>query len=168
MSGLQKGTYLQMASERYAFLEIPLDFPPIQFSIQENEGKLSIFDSLRKRYLILTPEEWVRQHMTAYLIQHQGFPKSLFALEKGLRYNHVQKRFDILVLDRNGLPFLLIECKAPEVQLSSKTLEQIATYNSQIGAPYLGISNGRQHLFFGFEKTSGKYSQIKTVPQIHT
>lgn len=157
-----------MTSRNYSFLEIPLDFPQFDFSIQEDEGKLTIFDALRKRFLILTPEEWVRQHMIAYLTKYQGFPKSLFALEKGLRYNQLQKRFDILVLDRNGRPFLLLECKAPEVQLSQKTLEQIATYNTKIGAPFLGITNGRQHLFFGLDKESANYTQLSTVPQIHT
>jgi hypothetical protein len=155
-----------MTSNKYEFLDIPLDFPKFEFTIQESEGRLRIFDGLRKRYLILTPEEWVRQNMITYLVQYQNFPKNLFALEKGLKYNHLLKRFDILVLDRSGLPFLLLECKAPQIQLSNKTLEQIATYNMQIGAPHLGITNGKQHLFFGFEKQSGKYAQLSSVPQI--
>jgi hypothetical protein len=157
-----------MSANRYSFLDIPLNFPVFEFNIQEQDGRLCIFDPLRKRFLVLTPEEWVRQHMIAYLIQHQGFPRSLFALEKGLKYNQMLKRFDILVLDRLGAPFLLLECKAPEIQLSKKTLEQVATYNKKIEAPYLGISNGRQHLFFGFEEVKGIYAQLGAVPQIHT
>lgn len=156
-----------MAYEPYAFIETPLNFPKFEFTIQEKEGRLAIFDSLRKRYLVLTPEEWVRQHMVSYLIQYEGYPRGLFALEKGLKYNQLQKRFDIMVLDRTGSPFLLVECKAPDVQLGKKTMEQITTYNMQIEAPYLGISNGRQHLFFGKDPNSKSFTQLKSVPQIN-
>lgn len=154
-----------MVSDKYEFLDLPLNFPGFDFNIQESEGKLSIFDSLRKRYLILTPEEWVRQHMIAFLVQVRQFPKSLFSLEKGIKYNQLQKRFDILVLDRSGKSFLLIECKAPSVELSQKTLEQVATYNKQIQAPFLGISNGRNHLFFGKDGETGNYTQMRDIPQ---
>lgn len=156
-----------MASLPYAFMEIPLNFPKFEFNIQEKEGKWAIFDALRKKFLVLTPEEWVRQHMVSYLIHYEGYPKGLFAVEKGLKYNQMQKRFDILVLDRGGYPYLLVECKAPEVLLGKKTLEQIAIYNMQIGAPYLGISNGRQHLFFGKDPNSKSFTQLKSVPQIN-
>ncbi|MCH6201445.1 type I restriction enzyme HsdR N-terminal domain-containing protein [Aquiflexum sp. LQ15W] len=154
-----------MIADRYEFMRLSLNFPEFEFKIQEFEGKLSIFDSLRKKYLILTPEEWVRQHMICFLVQHRGYPKGLFSLEKEILYNSVQKRFDILILDREGNPFLLIECKAPKVSLSKKTVEQVAVYNKTIGAAFMGISNGRQHLFLKYNFTAKIYDQISELPQ---
>lgn len=146
------------------FLSEPLNFPQFEFELTERNGKLCIFDSLRKKFLILTPEEWVRQHMIHFLVLYKKYPKSLFALEKGLKYNSVQKRFDILVLDRTGQPFLLIECKASDVKLSQKTAEQIAVYNKSIGAPYIGVSNGMQHLFLQLAGNQTEYIQLKELP----
>nr|WP_041779312.1 type I restriction enzyme HsdR N-terminal domain-containing protein [Belliella baltica] len=154
-----------MMEANYSFLQEPLNFPKFDFRIQEEKnGKLSIFDALRKKYLILTPEEWVRQHLIQVLIQKYNYPKSLFALEKGLKYNQLQKRFDVLVHDRNGAPFLLIECKSPDVKLTQKTIEQVCVYNKTIKSPYLGVSNGKQHMFLEFEESSGKFVQLKGLP----
>lgn len=157
-----------MTADRYGFMRLSLNFPEFEFKIQESEGKLSIFDSLRKKYLILTPEEWVRQHMISYLVKHRNYPKGLFSLEKEVVYNSLQKRFDILVLDREGGPFLLIECKAPEVTLSKKTVEQVAVYNKSIGAAYMGISNGKQHLFLKYNCDEKNYFQISDLPQFQS
>lgn len=154
-----------MITDRFAFLSNEMNFPVMEFEIKEADGKLSIFDSLRKKYLILTPEEWVRQHMIAFLVQFRNYPKSLFSLEKGLLYNSLQKRSDILVLDREGDPFLLIECKAPDVILSQKTLEQVCVYNKTIQAPHFGITNGKSHMFFSFDQHSVSYFQIPDVPK---
>lgn len=154
-----------MITDRFAFLGKEMNFPELEFQIKETDGKLSIFDFLRKKYLILTPEEWVRQHMIAFLIQFRNYPKSLFALEKGLHYNSLQKRSDILVLDREGKPFLLIECKAPEIVLSMKTLEQVSVYNKSIKAPHIGITNGMNHLFFSMDEDSSNFAQIPDVPK---
>lgn len=154
-----------MIVDRYEFMRLSLNFPEFEFKIQESEGKLSIFDSLRKKYLILTPEEWVRQHMISFLVLHRNYPKGLFSLEKEVIYNSLQKRFDILVLDRAGSPFLLIECKAPEVSLSKKTVEQVAVYNKTLGASFMGISNGRQHLFLKYNPEVKNYDQISDLPQ---
>lgn len=147
------------------FMNESLNFPQFEFEFSERNGKLSIFDSLRKKFLILTPEEWIRQHMIQFLVHFKKYPKSLFALEKGLKYNSVQKRFDILVLDRTGKPFLLIECKSSDVKLSQKTAEQIAVYNKSIGAPFIGVSNGRQHLFLALTEKGTKYIQLNELPQ---
>lgn len=154
-----------MIADRFPFLSNEMNFPLMDFQIKEADGKLSIFDSLRKKYLILTPEEWVRQHMIAFLVQFRDYPKSLFSLEKGLQYNSLQKRSDILVLDREGKPFLLIECKAPEIVLSKKTLEQVCVYNKTLQAPHLGITNGMNHLFFSMDENSLAYFQIPDVPK---
>lgn len=154
-----------MIENNYIFLKEPLNLPSCKFQIKDKEGKLSIFDALRKKFLILTPEEWVRQHVIYYLISHKQYPKSLFSLEKGIKYNQIQKRFDILILDRKGKPFLLVECKAPDIKLSQKTAEQIAVYNQSIGAKFLAISNGKQHICLKYEAASGNYRQLREFPE---
>jgi hypothetical protein len=153
-----------MIENSYRFLKDPLNLPVCHLQIQDEEGKLSVFDSLRKKFLVLTPEEWVRQHIIHYLVSHRKYPKSLFALEKGLKYNQIQKRFDILILDRRGQPFLLVECKAPEITLSQKTAEQIAVYNKTIGAKFLAISNGMQHICMEYDESVGTYNQLRDFP----
>jgi hypothetical protein len=154
-------------NEKYAFIHQPLNFPSLSLTVEEDvHGDLSIYDSLRKKYLVLTPEEWVRQHMIHFLIQYHQYPKSLFSLEKGLKYNTMTKRFDVLVHDRVGEPFLLIECKAPNVNLSQKTMEQVCQYNSRIKAQYIGVSNGINHVFLKFNEINMNYNQISSVPLI--
>ncbi|QDH77625.1 type I restriction enzyme HsdR N-terminal domain-containing protein [Echinicola soli] len=153
-----------MTAADYPFLNTPLNLPTTDFQLTAESGKLTIFDALRKKFLILTPEEWVRQHIIYYLIAFKQYPKSLFALEKGLEYNRLKKRFDILVLDRAGQPFLLVECKAPEVKLSQKVVEQVCMYNKTIQAQYMAISNGMQHICLQFDTGSGAYKQIREFP----
>ncbi|WP_245579214.1 type I restriction enzyme HsdR N-terminal domain-containing protein [Algoriphagus mannitolivorans] len=130
------------------------------------DGKVYIFDSLRKKKLILTPEEWVRQHWINFLIAHKGYPKGLFALEKGMKYNKLSKRTDLVVFDRDGMPFLLIECKAPEVQINEKTLAQAMSYNKEIKSPNIVLSNGLRHICFGYNKTKNTYEQLNDLPII--
>lgn len=154
-----------MTPDNLAFLKTSLNFPYFDIQVQEFEGQYVVFDPLRRKYLKLTPEEWVRQHMILFLVRNKNYPKSLFALEKGIRYNSIQKRVDILVLDRSGDPFLLVECKAPDVKLSQKTLEQVCIYNKTIQAPYFGISNGIYHLFFKNDPNLGKFVQIPDSPK---
>lgn len=153
-----------MYDHQNAFLEEELNFPKFDFKIAEQDGKPHIFDPLRKKLILLTPEEWVRQHFIAYLIQGKNYPKSLFAIERGLQYNQLQKRFDILVHDRMGKPFLLVECKASNVNLTDKTIKQIGVYNLTIGAPYLGISNGRKHIFVEYDRSQKRFIQINDLP----
>lgn len=153
-----------MLENTYSFLQEPLNLPTYDYQVKDVMGKLSIFDPLRKKYLILTPEEWVRQHLINYLVTYKKYPKSLFSLEKGLRYNQLLKRFDILILDRRGKPFLLVECKAPEIKLSQKTAEQIGVYNQTIGSKFLAISNGKHHICLEFDLDSGSYRQLGEFP----
>ncbi|WP_317129427.1 type I restriction enzyme HsdR N-terminal domain-containing protein [Litoribacter populi] len=141
-----------------------LNLPPVEVQVDEIDGKISIFDSLRKKYLVLTPEEWVRQHIILYLVQYKEYPRSLFALEKGLKYNTMQKRFDVMVMDRDGKPFLLVECKAPDVKLTQKTVEQVSVYNKILGAPNLCISNGLQHICLAWEEEKGQFRQLSQFP----
>mgnify|MGYP000355230362 CR=1 FL=1 len=119
-----------------------LNLPDFEPRLRKEEGKVWIFDVIRKKYLVLTPEEWVRQHFVHYLINHLNYPKSLFRVERSLTYNTLQKRSDIVVHNRMGKPWLLIECKAPDIKLTQKAFNQVAVYNMTIGAQYVGVTNG--------------------------
>ncbi|WP_215226330.1 type I restriction enzyme HsdR N-terminal domain-containing protein [Echinicola shivajiensis] len=153
-----------MTAADYPFLNKPLNLPTTDFQISSENGKLCVFDSLRKKYLVLTPEEWVRQHIIFYLVAYKKYPKSLFSLEKGVKYNKLNKRFDILVLNRQGKPFFLVECKAPEVKLNQNVVEQVCVYNKTIGAEFMAISNGIQHICLQYNHTTGSYKQIQEFP----
>ncbi len=124
-----------------------LNFPSYQFKIRNsNKTELQILDDVRKKYVKLTPEEWVRQHVVRQLID-LNYPKGLIQIEGEIRVFKTKKRFDILVNDTSARPLLLVECKAANVKLDQKTFNQIARYNSEICAPYLFISNGINHYF---------------------
>jgi len=122
-----------------------LNLPAIDPKIRKEAGKVWIFDIIRKKYIVLTPEEWVRQHFIHFLIQELKYPKSLFKVESGLSFNTIQKRSDIVVHDRTGKPWMLIECKSPGIKLSQKAFNQIAVYNMTIGANFLAVTNGMVH-----------------------
>ena len=104
-----------------------------------------IFDEIRRKYLVLTPEEWVRQHVVQYIIKEKGYPKALIKLEGGLKLNSLQKRTDIVVFNTQGEKILLVECKAPTVRITQNTFDQIARYNIIHKVPLLFVSNGLQH-----------------------
>ncbi len=119
-----------------------LNIPPFDYKIKKSDEKLLIFDILRKKYVVLTPEEWVRQHFIHYLINHHQYPKSLIKVESGLSYNQRLKRTDIQVFDRDGQLFMIIECKAPHIPLNQQVFEQAAQYNKVLKAAYITITNG--------------------------
>ena len=143
-----------------------LNLPAIVPKLLNKEGKVFIFDLLRKKYLLLTPEEWVRQHWIHFLISSQGYPKGLLALEKGLIYNGLQKRTDLVVFDRAGLPYLLVECKAPDIEINAQVLSQALGYNQILKCPFIALTNGRKHIFMGFSEEEGRFVQRKTLPPI--
>jgi predicted type IV restriction endonuclease len=122
-----------------------LNLPTASFSIRKDQGKVWIFDMIRKKYVVLTPEEWVRQHFVHYLINDLKYPRSLFRLEGALTYNALQKRSDILIRNRDGKPWMLVECKSPAIKLTQKAFNQIAVYNMTIGATFLAVTNGMVH-----------------------
>ena len=122
-----------------------LNLPEAALSLKKEEGKVYIFDIIRKKYVVATPEEWVRQHFIHYLITHLKYPRSLFRIEGSLAYNRLQKRSDILIRDREGKPWMLIECKSPVIKLTQKAFNQIAVYNMTIGATFLAVTNGMVH-----------------------
>lgn len=141
-----------------------LRLPSFECKIRDLEGKTAIFDVIRKKYLILTPEEWVRQHVVHLLVSHLGYPASLIKLEGALTYETLEKRSDILVFDREAKPYLLVECKAPDVKLTQRTLEQASRYNKVIQAPYLVITNGMKTYCFGVDFFRGSSMQLEGLP----
>lgn len=119
-----------------------LNLPDFNPTIRKEDGKVWIFDIIRKKYIVLTPEEWVRQHFVHYLINHLKYPKTLFRIEGSLTYNKLQKRSDIVIHDREGKPWMLVECKAPNIKLTQKAFNQVAVYNMTIGARFVAVTNG--------------------------
>ena len=122
-----------------------LNLPEINATLKKEYGKVWIFDMIRKKYIVLTPEEWVRQHFIHYLIHELHYPRSLFRIESSLTYNKLQKRSDILIFDRAGKPWMLIECKSADIRLSQKAFNQVAVYNMTVNAKYIAVTNGMVH-----------------------
>ncbi len=141
-----------------------LNLPAFDYKIKQIEGKPYIFDLLRRKYIRVTPEEWVRQHIVHLLISHYQYPKALIRTEGGLTLNQLQKRTDVLVFDREGKPYLLVECKAPSVPLTQAVFDQIARYNHVHQAPYLVISNGLTHYCCGIDHQTATVSFLDDFP----
>lgn len=142
----------------------PLNFPKYSFRFKNSENKVSIFDSIRKKFILLTPEEWVRQHIIEFLLIEKKYPKSLINVEKVVKVNGMNKRYDVVVFNSDGSIFLLIECKAPEVKIDQKTFDQIARYNLILNAQYLMVTNGLNHYFCEMDFENEKYSFLKELP----
>lgn len=141
-----------------------LNLPDFKPTTRKEEGKVWIFDMIRKKYIVLTPEEWVRQHFIHHLVNQFNYPKTLFRIEGSLTYNKLQKRSDILIHDREGKPWMLVECKAPNIKLTQKAFNQVAVYNMTIGAKFVAVTNGMVQ--FCFEPLpNGKVNHLDTFPQ---
>lgn len=141
-----------------------LNFPAYTFRFKNSENKVAIFDVIRKKFIILTPEEWVRQHTVQFLLEEKKYPKSYINVEKLIKVNDTSKRYDIAVFKPNGELFLLIECKAPEVAISQDTFDQIARYNLKLKAEYLMVTNGLNHYFCQMDFENEKYVFLKDLP----
>lgn len=142
-----------------------LNFPTYSFRFKNSENKVSIFDEIRKKFILLTPEEWVRQHVIHFLLQDKNYPKSYINVEKLIKINDLSKRYDGVVFQPNGEIFLLIECKAPEVAISQQTFDQIARYNLVLKAKYLMVTNGLNHYFCQMDFENEKYVFLKELPE---
>jgi hypothetical protein len=151
-----------------SFKPIPLNLPPYPFKMKEEAGSLFIFDDIRKKYLVLTPEEWVRQHVVKFLIHERNFPRSLIKLEGGLKLNALQKRTDILIFDSAGNRILLVECKAPSVKITQNAFDQIARYNFIHRTSFLIVSNGIQHYCCQVDFEQKTYRFIPEIPDFNT
>lgn len=143
---------------------IELNLPEIDCNIRKKEGKIEIFDVIRKKFVMLTPEEWVRQHIIHFLIFQQNYPRSLIKVESGLKYNQLKKRSDILVYNRMARPFLIVECKSYDINISQATLNQVSIYNKQLGAQFAMVSNGLTHYCCEFDQVEGKMKFIDSFP----
>ena len=143
----------------------PLNLPPYPFKITDENGVLTLFDEIRKKNIIITPEEWVRQHFVQYLIRQKNYPKTLIKLEGGHRLNGMQKRSDILVFNPHGEKVLLVECKAPSVNIDQKVFDQAARYNSVHKTKWLVVTNGLRHCYATIDHLAGQFAFIEELPE---
>ncbi|MDP2088116.1 MAG: type I restriction enzyme HsdR N-terminal domain-containing protein [Flavobacteriaceae bacterium] len=141
-----------------------LNLPNYQFRIKSNENKLFIFDFIRKKEVVLTPEEWVRQHFLMYLVTEKKYPASLIAVEKKLTLNTLTKRTDIVVYNKNAKPEIIVECKAPNVPISQEVFDQIARYNLKLEARFLVVTNGLQHFYCQIDTENETYFFLEDIP----
>jgi Type I restriction enzyme R protein N terminus (HSDR_N). len=141
-------------------------FRDYKIAVREQNERGEVFDLVRKKWVPLTPEEWVRQHVLHYLIFDKEYPRSLIAVERGFELNGLKKRFDIVVFDRSGSPFLLIECKAPGEPLNVKALLQSLVYNLRLNVAYLWISNGEQNFCYGLKNNEGHMVTVPDFPKM--
>jgi hypothetical protein len=142
-----------------------LNLPDFDYKLKKAEGKVWIFDVIRKKFIVLTPEEWVRQHFINFLINEKKYPRSLIRVEGGLTYNQLQKRSDIVIFDREGNPWMIVECKAPTLRLSALTLSQAAAYNNTLKAKYLTISNGMEYYCALIDWAASKTEVLPDLPE---
>ena len=141
-----------------------LNFPSYSFRIKNSQNRQYIFDGIRKKFVVLQPEEWVRQHVLRYLVFTKNYPKSLINVEKQLLVNELKKRYDVVVYNPDGSIFLLIECKAPEVRITQATFDQIAQYNYQLEAQHLMVTNGLDHYYCEMDHVNEKYRFLEDIP----
>ncbi|MDO6471792.1 MULTISPECIES: type I restriction enzyme HsdR N-terminal domain-containing protein [unclassified Maribacter] len=142
----------------------PLNFPSYTFRVKNSENRTLIFDVIRKKFLVLTPEEWVRQHVVQFLIQEKNYPLSHINVEKQITLNGLKKRYDVVVFKPNGELHILVECKAPEVSISQMTFDQIAQYNFKLNATYLMVTNGLSHYYCQTDFVAEKYEFMQEIP----
>ena len=141
---------------------IKIEFPDNILRVRQIAGVQEVFDQIRKKWLVLTPEEWVRQNFVQFLILSNNYPASLIAIEKEIKVGELKKRCDIVVYNRSAMPWMIIECKEMNVKLSDKTLDQILRYHIALPANYLIITNGSYSL--GYKKEKGQFFQIDDFP----
>ncbi len=144
---------------------LKLNFPNYSFRFKESDGAPLIFDLIRKKFMVLTPEEWVRQHVVNYLISELNYPKSHINVEKQLLLNNTKKRYDIVVYNVDGSIHLIVECKAPSIKITQDTFDQIARYNLVTNATYLMVTNGLDHFFCKMDYEAEKYVFLKELPE---
>lgn len=142
-----------------------LNLPSFELRLREGSGKTTeVFDPVRKKFIKLTPEEWVRQHLLNYLIVHRHFPSGLIGVEVLLNYNNLRKRSDIVAFNRQGEPLLVVECKAPSVELNQDVFYQIAMYNRALSGKYLVVSNGLVHYSCQIDPDSSAWTYLTEIP----
>ena len=141
-----------------------INLPPYAIKLRDDGGKRQIFDFLRRRYVALTPEEWVRQHFVHYLVEQKGYPKGLLANEVELRVGDKHLRCDTLLYNRELKPQMIIEYKKPDIELTQRVFDQITVYNFLLHVDYLVVSNGRQHYCCKMDYEKREYSFLESIP----
>ena len=141
-----------------------LNLPPYPIKIQEKGEKRQIFDFLRRKWVALTPEEWVRQHFTHFLVEHKNYPQALLANEVELRIGEKRLRCDTLLYNKELRPRMIIEYKAPTIQIQQKTFDQISVYNLLLKVDYLVVSNGLQHYCCKMDYENQSYQFLEDIP----
>ena len=142
-----------------------LNLPEYQLKIKTSAGKKEIFDRIRKKYVVLTPEEWVRQNFIQYLIEKKNYPASLISVEAGLKLFKVKKRSDILVFQNTGKPVMIVECKSAKVKIDQSVFDQIARYNMALRVNYLVVTNGLSHYCCYLDYENNSYKFIENIPE---
>lgn len=142
-----------------------LNFPLYKFRLKNSENKLYIFDIIRKKFILLQPEEWVRQNVVRFLIEEKNYPKSLINVEKRLTINGLTKRYDVVVFYPNGQIFLIVECKSPQVEITQAVFDQIARYNLSLKADNMMITNGLRHYFCRLDYENKSYVFLEDLPK---
>ena len=145
-----------------------LNFPEFSFRFKNSENKVSIFDCIRKKFVILQPEEWVRQHCVLYLMEVKKYPISLINVEKELTINDLKKRYDIVIFNPNGSIHLIVECKAPKININQTTFDQIARYNTALNATYLMVTNGINHYYCQMDFENERYQFLKDITEYNS
>jgi len=143
---------------------VQLNLPVCKFRIKKEDEKVFIFDDLRKKFVLLTPEEWVRQNFLRFLICEKKFPASLIAVEKQLTVNGLKKRFDALIYGHDAQPLAIVEFKSPDVEIQQNVFDQAATYNLALNVRFFIISNGLTHYFCELDKINSKYIFHREIP----
>jgi len=141
-----------------------LNLPSYNFRLKKDDGQNRIFDEIRKKFVALTPEEWVRQHFIRFLIDKKSIPAGLMILEKQIIMNTMARRPDILIHNKQGEPILIVECKAPEVDITQDAFDQIARYNSVLKVPYLIVTNGIRHYCCLMDYRDNTYRFLEDIP----
>jgi hypothetical protein len=144
---------------------VPLSFPPTTLDLTRKSGKVFVKCLIRKKAILLTPEEWVRQHIIAHLIKDLNYPETLVGVEKSIQYNGLTKRWDIVVFNSDFKPHLLVECKAPSIKLNDDTLKQVLSYQHQLNCELIVISNGLETFVWKFDEKKLKFEELIGIPK---
>lgn len=141
-----------------------LNFPPINLRAMRDKGRVMVFDNIRRMYVVLTPEEWVRRHLVDYLITHCHAPQLSIVEEYPVNINSTAQRADVVVMDNNAQPLALVECKAPDVKIDSAVFEQASRYNAVVKARYIILTNGMEHYCYEFSDKG--YLPLNSFPHL--
>lgn len=144
----------------------PLNFPKAKLNLTKKGDRIFVWCIIRKKTLVLTPEEWVRQHLIHYLINEKKIPHGLIAAEMSLVVNELQRRCDLVIFSKDGMPQMIIECKAPEVNLDQKVFDQIAQYNFKLGVDLLMVTNGLDHIICSLDRQQSAIHFLEEFPEL--